>query len=405
MKNGNLPKSRTNMLKQVAPDFRCRCCRPCLFFPDGFQGNNFNTICSKLCEGTLRMFKVTMIIHHLGPWDPGLTHNTLTGIPCPQQANAFDTLQGCTTNGTIPTCKSVPKKIFQAVHLTCQDTGKSETTRVSWCIVVIFAFGSKLYTLNSLTIVAKGLFFFQGSRLRSSWIILDRCFSHWSPASRVPVSKHDPSLPLLRVRLAWDLKIKVEQRINAGICKNQLKLQSDLKETISKCQLKSHHALFQSAYQWWGQYFEAAHVHLSQAIGSGCWTHLHTGSLQLCKKGARKLLSWGCLNPPSWRLNGFGATWTDSSCSPGKVPRVPHFFPNRTKSWRQNLTTAECIFKYSEVAKAYLANDPSILLIPIPLLRNALAVPTHWFSSATWPWNIFVLEAPAMYQEARNQSN
>lgn len=35
--------------------------------------------------------------------------------------------------------------------------------------------------------------------------------------------------------------------------------------------------------------------------------------------------------PPSWRFQTCsGATWTDSSCSPGKVPRyVPHFFPQQ----------------------------------------------------------------------------
>ena len=47
------------------------------------------------------------------------------------------------------------------------------------------------------------------------------------------------------------------------------------------------------------------------------------------------------------------------------------FLPNKTKSWRENLTTTECTFKYSEVAKAYLANDPySTQFIPIPSLRN-----------------------------------
>ncbi len=105
----------------------------------------------------------------------------------------------------------------------------------------------KQITLNSLNRVSKRVFFLPKV---PSWIILYRCFDYGpqlSKISRVPVAQHDPSLRLLRVRLAWDLKITVEQRINAGISE-RLKLQSDLKETISKCQLKSNNALLQSAY-------------------------------------------------------------------------------------------------------------------------------------------------------------
>lgn len=80
-------------------------------------------------------------------------------------------------------------------------------------------------TLNSLTRVAKGRFFFQGSRLGSSWIIFDRCFSHWSPALQnfeVPVSNAWPQPPTAaRKACVRPQNHFVEQWINAGLSKSR----------------------------------------------------------------------------------------------------------------------------------------------------------------------------------------